>query len=183
MNNTATGLSPTRRMAIVGIAAGLAGCAAPTLGDYAQDAPVFDFRQYFDGTVFAHGIVSDRGGKVLRRFVVTMRCEWTGDTGTLDESFAYSDGEQQRRVWRVQRLADGRFVGRADDVTGEALGASAGAAFNWRYTLNVAVAGRVHALQFDDWMYRIDERTVINRAEMSKFGIRVGEVTLSFMRP
>jgi hypothetical protein len=35
-------------------------------------------------------------------------------------------------------------------------------------------------VQFDDWMYLVDERVMLNKAVMSKFGIHLGEVTLSF---
>lgn len=160
----------------------ITGCAAPQLSDYANTKPAFDFRNYFDGTVLAHGMVSDRSGKVLRRFVVTIHCNWVGDDGTLDEQFVYDDGERQHRLWRVKRLPGERFVGTADDVVGEAQGASAGSAFNWRYTLKLPVDGTVYEVQFDDWMHRIDERVVLNKAVMSKFGVRVGEITLSFSR-
>ena len=37
-------------------------------------------------------------------------------------------------------------------------------------------------VDFDDWMYLMDERVMLNRAVMSKLGIRLGEVTLSFRR-
>jgi hypothetical protein len=37
-------------------------------------------------------------------------------------------------------------------------------------------------VQFDDWMYLIDDKVMLNKAEMSKFGIRLGEVTLSFIK-
>lgn len=161
----------------------ITGCAGPQLSDYADSRPVFDLRQYFNGTVMAHGLVSDRNGKVLRSFVVTLRCNWVGDAGTLDEEFAYSDGEHQRRIWRVQKLADGSYTGAADDVVGQALGTTSGSAFNWHYTLRVPVSGSVYELQFDDWMHRVDERTVLNKAVMSKFGVRVGDVTLSFTKP
>ena len=180
--------SPRRRRWCAGIAtlaaAGLiAGCAGPRLDEYAASRPAFDFKAYFDGTVIAHGMVSDRGGKVQRRFVVTMRCSWTGDDGTLDEAFVYDDGERQRRVWRVRRQPDGRYTGRADDVLGEATGGAAGAAFNWRYTLSLPVRGSVYAVDFDDWMFQIDDRTVLNRATLSKFGVTVGEIVLSFHKP
>ena len=161
----------------------LSGCAGPQLADYAGQRPGFDFKQYFNGTVRAHGLVSERGGKVLRRFVVTMRCTWVDDVGTLDEAFEYDDGERQQRIWRVQKLPDGRYSGRADDVVGTAEGAESGAAFRWQYTLRVPVRGSERELRFDDWMYRVDERTVINRAAMHYFGVRVGEVTLSFSKP
>ncbi len=182
-----TASAPCRRAGILlatGALAGLlAACAGPKLQDFAGKGPAFDFRNYFDGAVQAHGMVSDRGGKVLRRFTVTMQGDWVGDAGTLDEQFVYDDGERQHRVWRVNRLADGSYSGRADDVVGKARGGEAGPAFNWQYTLRVVTGGREVELDFDDWMYRIDDRIVINRAAMYKFGVRVGEVTLSFTRP
>lgn len=161
----------------------LAGCAGPQAADYATQRPLFDFKSYFNGTLLAHGLVSDRSGKVVRRFVVTMHCDWVGDAGTLDERFVYDDGERQTRVWHVRSLADGSMVGTADDVVGQALGMSSGSAFNWRYTLRLPVGGNVYEVQFDDWLHLIDERTVLNKAVMSKFGVRVGEVLLSFSRP
>jgi hypothetical protein len=159
---------------------GLGACAGPRLEPHAGAQPVFDLRRYFDGTVLAHGMVSDRGGQVQRRFVVTIECRWNGDEGTLDEAFVFDDGERQRRVWRIRRLPDGRYSGTADDVVGEAIGTAAGPAFNWRYTLRLPVRGSVYDIEFDDWMYQIDQRTVLNRATMSKFGITVGDVVLSF---
>ena len=38
----------------------------------------------------------------------------------------------------------------------------------------------VYEVQFDDWMYLMNERVMINKAVMSKFGVRLGDVTLSF---
>jgi hypothetical protein len=161
----------------------LLGCAGPQPADYAHERPVLDLRQYFNGPVTAHGIFTDRSGRVVKRFVVHMRCEWSDDQGTLDEAFTYSDGSTQRRVWHLTRTADGRYTGRADDVVGTAEGQEAGNAFQWRYTLALPVDGHVWHVQFDDWMFLIDDRTVLNRAVMSKFGLRLGEVTLSFQRP
>ena len=57
-----------------------------------------------------------------------------------------------------------------------------GNAFNLRYVLALPVDGRTWNVDMDDWMYAIDERTVLNRTAMSKWGFRVGEVTLSFTR-
>ena len=160
----------------------LAGCAGPQLADYAAQRPMFDFKKYFSGKLIAHGMASDRGGTVQRRFVVTMDCTWIGNEGTLDEHFVYDDGEKQQRIWRVRLLPDGTLTGTADDVVGEARGAAAGAAFRWQYTLKLPARGSVYEVQFDDWIHLIDERTALNKAVISKFGIRVGEVLLSFTK-
>jgi hypothetical protein len=65
---------------------------------------------------------------------------------------------------------------------GEAVGVIAGNAFNWRYTLALPIDGRTWHVDFDDWMFLIDDQVMLNRAVMSKFGIRLGEVTLSFTK-
>jgi hypothetical protein len=166
-----------------GAVATLAGCAsAPTPADYAAETPVLDLKRYFDGELVAHGIFTDRSGKVARRFTVQMTGTWQGDEGTLDERFTYSDGKTERRVWRLTDLGNGRWRGRADDVVGEATGQSSGNALNWAYTLRLPVDDKVYEVQFDDWMFLMDERVMLNRAIMSKFGIRLGEVTLAFRK-
>ncbi len=163
-------------------ALGLSGCASPQIGDFAGQKPELDLKRYFQGKVDAWGVFTDRSGQVVKRFVVEMDCQWTGDEGVLDEQFFYSDGTRQRRVWRLRHLGQGRYTGRADAVVGEASGQTSGNAFRWGYTLALPVDGRVWEVQFDDWMYLMDDRVMLNKARMSKWGIYLGEVTLSFTR-
>lgn len=176
-------LAASATLAIASLATlGLAGCASPTPADYARQGPKLDLKQYFNGKLLAHGIVTDRSGKVLQRFTALITGTWVGDTGTLDERFTYADGRQETRVWTIQRGADGHYTGTAADVLGEAQGQAAGNALNWRYTLLLPVDGRTWEIQFDDWMFLVDDQVMLNRAVMSKFGIRLGEVLLSFQR-
>ncbi|MCE2908623.1 MAG: DUF3833 domain-containing protein [Burkholderiaceae bacterium] len=168
--------------ALLAASALVLGCASPAPADYAGEKPVLDLKRYFNGELVAHGIFTDRSGKVARRFVVQMTGTWTGNQGVLDERFIYSDGKTERRVWRLTDLGGGRWEGRADDVVGIATGVSSGNALNWRYTLALPVDGKVYEVQFDDWMYLVDDKVMLNKATMSKFGIRLGEVTLSFTK-
>jgi hypothetical protein len=160
----------------------LGACAGPNVADYADQKPVLDLKTYFNGELVAHGLFTDRSGRVQRRFVVQMTGSWSGNQGTLDERFTYSDGKTERRVWRLTDEGNGRWSGRADDVVGVADGRAAGNALNWRYTLRLPVDGSVYEVQFDDWMFLMDERVMLNKAVMSKFGIHLGEVTLAFYR-
>jgi hypothetical protein len=166
--------------ATMAAAALAAGCASPVPADYAGEKPVLDLKTYFNGELTAHGLFTDRSGKVVRRFTVLMTGTWQGDSGTLDERFTYSDGKTDRRVWHLTDQGGGHYIGRADDVVGDAIGTAAGNALNWRYTLRLPVDGSVYDVQFDDWMYLMDERVMLNKAAMSKLGFRLGEVTLSF---
>ena len=168
--------------ALLPAAALMTSCASPTVADYAAEKPVLDLKSYFNGPVEAQGIFTDRSGKVVRRFTVQMTGTWVGDQGVLDERFTYSDGKTERRVWKLTDEGNGRWTGRADDVVGTAEGRAAGNALNWRYTLSLPVDGKVYEVQFDDWMYLANERVMLNKAAMSKFGIFLGEVTLSFQK-
>ena len=160
----------------------LGGCASHDIETYRADKPVLDLRSYFNGTLDAYGIFTDRSGQVVRRFTVVMVCTWQGDQGVLDEAFTYSDGTTERRVWRLTQWPDGRYTGTAGDVVGEAQGQTSGNAFRWNYTLRLPVDGKEYEVQFDDWMFLVDDRVLLNRATMSKFGVTLGEVLLSFTK-
>ena len=175
----------TRRHVLLTLLAGsavLAGCAGPQVSDYAQQRPALQLDRYFNGRIRAHGIFQKRGGEVVRRFTVVMDCHWEGNQGVLDEAFSYSDGTTSRRVWRLTKHEGGRYTGRADDVVGEAAGQESGNAFRWNYTLRLPVDGKEYEVQFDDWMFLVDERVMLNRATMSKFGVTLGEVLLTFTK-
>lgn len=150
--------------------------------EYHDMQPTLDLREYFSGSITAWGQFQDRSGKVIKRFTVDMTGTWQGDKGKLVEYFTYDDGSKQTRIWHLTRLADGRYKGHADDVVGEAIGFAAGPALKWEYTMALPVDGKIHHVQFNDWMFLHDNQTLINRAVMSKFGIRLGEVTLFFRK-
>ena len=99
--------------ALLAGAAALAGCASPQVSDYAQQRPKLELDRYFNGRIRAHGIFQKRGGEVVRRFTVVMDCHWEGNQGLLDESFTYSDGTTQRRVWRLTKHAYAKSSGMA----------------------------------------------------------------------
>jgi len=161
---------------------GLWGCSSVDVEKYRSETPVLDLRQYFNGTLEAHGIFQDRSGEVVKRFTVNIDARWQGDVGTLDEHFTYADGSTQRRVWTITRTGEGRYIGRADDVVGEARGEEAGNALRWRYVMALPVDGKVYNVDFDDWMFLIDDQVMLNRSLMSKYGFALGEVTLSLKR-
>ena len=166
----------------IGATALASGCATQSIDSYASEKPKLDLRQYFNGTLDAYGQFADRSGQVVRRFKVVMACSWNGDQGVLDEDFTYSDGKKERRIWRLTRKADGTYEGRADDVVGVAYGRESGNAFYWTYTLRLPVGDKTYDVQFEDWMYLIDDKVMLNKASMSKFGFNLGEVTLAFYK-
>jgi hypothetical protein len=175
----------TRLVAAAGAVALAASCAAIDPQVYAKEQPPLDLKRYFDGTLVGHGLFMDRSGQVQRRFVVTIKASWAGDTGTLDEDFAWSDGERERRVWTLRPVPGqpGRWTGTAADVKGEAKGVVAGNALNWSYTFLLKTKeGKRYDIDFDDWMFLIDDQVMLNRAAMTFWGFRVGEVLISFRR-
>lgn len=161
---------------------GLAGCAGVPVERYQKEKPVLDLRTYFNGTLDGWGMFQDRSGEVIKRFHVVIDAKWQGEVGTLDERFTWSDGTTSQRIWTITRQADGRYTGKAADVIGEALGEASGNALRWRYVLALPVDGKTYHVDFDDWMFLIDDKVMLNRSAMSKFGIHLGEVTLSFTK-
>jgi hypothetical protein len=164
----------------------LSACSGPKISDYAKEKPTLELSEYFSGTIDAYGIFTDRSGEVKKRFTVVIKADWKvvdgKKVGTLDESFDYSDGTKQKRIWTLIEQSPGKYIGKADDVIGVAQGDLAGNALNWTYTLALPVDGTIYHVQFNDWMYLVTPKVMLNKAKMSKFGIELGEVTLSFYK-
>ncbi|MAS67153.1 MAG: hypothetical protein CMK82_10170 [Pseudomonadales bacterium] len=160
----------------------LASCGSVTGQDYAGEQPKLDLISFFDRPVEAWGIFQDRSGQVIKRFHVDITSQRDGDRLILDERFLYSDGTTQQRVWTLTPDGTDRWRGTADDVVGEAIGELAGNALRWQYQLNLPVDDTTYVVTFDDWMYLMDEDTLINRSSMLKFGVELGQVTLFFRR-
>ncbi|MBA1149052.1 DUF3833 domain-containing protein [Ectothiorhodospiraceae bacterium WFHF3C12] len=160
----------------------LSGCAGVPVERYADNRPALVLEDYFAGQTTAWGIFQDGGGEVIRRFRVDIDGRMENGTLVLDESFQYADGETDRRVWRIERLDEHRYRGQAGDIIGTATGVRHGNALNWRYTLALETGDGTWQLDFNDWMYLLEDGVLINRAEVTKWGFRVGEVTLFFKK-
>ena len=65
--------------------------------------PVLELDRYFNGTIDGWGMVQERSGKAIRRFHVVIDAKWNGATGTLDESFEWSDCVKEKRVWTITK--------------------------------------------------------------------------------
>ena len=170
-------------LAIAALSLGLAACATPGVEHYRAEQPALVMENYFSGPLEAWGMFQGRDGAVQKRFHVRIDARWENGTGVLDEHFRWSDGSTSRRVWTLVRQPDGSYRGTADDVIGEAVGEVSGNALRWRYVLALPVDGKVYHVDFDDWMFLIDDKVMLNRSFMSKWGFRLGEVTLSFTKP
>lgn len=161
---------------------GLNGCGGITVNHYADQQPTLDLKKYFNGTLDAYGMFQKRSGEVVKRFHVVIDARWNGDVGTLDERFTYSDGTTQQRIWTITQTGPQTYRGTAADVVGEALGERSGNALRWRYVLALPVDDKVYQVDFDDWMFLMNDRVMLNRSSMSKWGFDLGEVTLTFVK-
>jgi hypothetical protein len=171
-----------RLLPIALLVALVSGCGGVEPRDYQGTEPRFEIEEFFAGKTKAWGIFQGRSGEVKRRFEVTIDGYRDGEVFVLDERFQYADGETDQRVWRIRRTGEHTYRGRADDIIGVATGEQYGNALNWRYQLRLDVEGSTYDLTFNDWMYQINDRVMVNRATVTKFGFEVGEVTLFFQR-
>ncbi len=108
---------------------------------------------------------------------VDMQCSWNGDTGTLDETFTYADGKRAPGGRSPRTTTN--TAGTAADVVGEAVGAA------WATPCTGSTCwpcpwNTVYNVHFNDWMWQLDDTIMMNRAVFSKFGIRLGEVFITF---
>ena len=142
--------------------------------------PDFTPEIYFAQSLKAYGVFIDRFGTVRRQFEVTVNGTLTPDGFILDEDFLYDDGEVEIRRWRVTKLGEGRYQGRCDDVVGVAEGVHKDNMLSWQYRFRLDMFGRKVTVAFDDVMLLHADGIMVNRAIVSKWGLKLGEVLLTF---
>ena len=160
----------------------LNGCSGMKPIDYIDQKPRLIIEDYLSGNVKAWGILQNRSGKVIRQFSASLNGKWDGEQLVLDEKFNWSDGEVQERQWKIKKIDQNNYEGTAGDVVGKAKGYSYGPIFKFEYVLLVPVKGKQMKITFDDWIFKQDDRVAINKATMTKFGIKVGELTVLFVK-
>ena len=144
------------------------------------DIPTFLPEDYFDGQLAAFGMFIDRFGTVQRQFRVTIEGRRRDDGFILDEYFVYDDGALETRQWIVTACGNGLYRGECADVLGHATGRLTDNVLSWRYKFNLPMFGRKVTVLFDDVMALQDGSIMVNRAKVSKWGILIGEVLITF---
>ena len=144
--------------------------------------PEFSLEDYFSGKTEAWWLFHDRFGNLKRSFKVDITGTLSGNELTLDERFLYDDGEEDQRIWKIKLLGNNKYSGTADDVVGSAIGEASGNALNWKYKLNLKIKDSTVKVDFDDWMFLQDRGILINRAEVKKWGLNIGVVTITFLK-
>ncbi len=149
--------------------------------DYA-DGPQFDIRERFNGPIVCEGIIYGPTGRVSSRFVADFEASWTGNVGTMVETFRYDSGSVQNREWTLTLGNDGSIKAEAPDVVGAGSGKQEGSAVLLNYRIKLTEEAGGHALDVTDWMYLMSNGSILNRSQFRKFGIKVAELVAT-MRP
>lgn len=176
------------RLIAVSAALLLAACTGkPSLNDPALPGPEFELEEFFDGRLVAYGQFQDLFGTVRRSFVVQIAGDWDGERLRLVEDFVYEDGATEQRIWTLVKTGEETWEGTAPGVIGVATGVEDGNRFNWRYEIDLPVPsadGKIETLRvsFDDWMWQLSDDRLFNRAYMRRFGIDIGDVSITFER-
>jgi hypothetical protein len=128
------------------------------------------------------GVIFGPFGRVTSRFVAEFEGNWDGNEGELQEKFVYDSGETQERVWSLKMGERGQIEATAPDVVGTGKGLQAGSAFGMTYRLRLPKESGGYVLDATDWMYLLENGTIMNRSQFRKFGITVAELVATIRR-
>ena len=150
--------------------------------DLATAGPTFDLKEHLNGPILCEGLIYGPTGRVTSRFVANMVGSWDGNTGTLRERFHYDSGTVQDRVWTLHLSEGGAIRAEAADVIGTGTGTASGAAVHMDYRIKLTPEAGGHVLHVTDWMYLMENGTIMNRSQFSKFGITVAELVATLRK-
>lgn len=162
----------------------LSACSSVNINDYSNNSPKLITKEFFNGNLTAHGVVKNRSNKVIRHFNATIKAYWENGQGTLEEKFIFDDGEVQYRTWKLMPNKNNPeiFSATAGDVVGTGEGKTSGNAFNLNYVLKVKYNESTINVNVNDWMWLVNDKTLLNESTLTKFGFKVGTVQLVIVK-
>ena len=169
-----------RRALALALSASLAGCASPSVQQFAATAPAFDPVTFFTGHIVSWGVLEDRSGYPTK--VVTTDCVGApeGPDGLHMVQHLAEGADRQVRDWHMRRVSPTHFEATANDVVGVASGDASGRVFHWTFVLALKPGNSLENVTMDQWMYLQDDGSMINRDTIRKFGVILAEVTEHF---
>lgn len=168
-----------RSLPALGLLASLLGaCASPPQAPATTAAPPLALEAFFPGRTEGDGVFTNSWTGSARRFRVVIDGTWDGSVLTLVEDFDYVDGEKDRKTWQLRRTGPGTFRGTREDVVGDARAWTEAKVVRLEYT--VKLGG--WTVDFADVLALRDDGSLLNRAIVGKWGLRVGRVELVLRR-
>ena len=172
-----------RFAAIACAAALLSGCAtAPAISPDAQTRQLV-LEKFFAGRTVASGSFVNAITGAERRVNVLLDGKWNGKVLKLFEDFTYADGERVQKTWFLTKTGPNTYSGTREDVVGTAIGVQDGALVRLSYDTNLAAGGSTVVVHFEDVLELRSDGTLLNKAVISKLGVRIGDVTLVIRHP
>ena len=172
-------------LALTALAFTAACTGKPSLKDPVLTDRQLNIEEFFDGKTIAYGQFQDVFGTVRRSFKVTINGDWDGKRLRLVEDFVYEDTSTEQRVWTLVKTGENTWQGTAPGVIGVAQGVEDGNRFNWKYTIDLPIpsasgTSETVRVTFDDWMWLLSDDRLFNRAYMKRYGLSIGDVSISF---
>ncbi|MFN3937958.1 MAG: DUF3833 domain-containing protein [Gemmobacter sp.] len=169
-------------LALVAAHSRFLGFRSQTPAQFRGKGPDFDLRRHLSGPILCEGVIYGPSGRVTSRFVADMEARWEGNTGIMTERFRYDSGAVQDRRWTLTLGNDGTIRAEAPDVVGPGLGRQEGAGVRLDYRIRLPQDAGGHVLTVTDWMYLMENGTIMNHSQFRKFGIKVAELVATMRR-
>ncbi len=175
-------MTPTRRTAMLGLGALAAPASArASAGPEPLREPAFDPETWFEGRTDAYGLF-EALGRARFGFSTWLQGERAPDGLILRERFLYDTGERWERTWRFARAGEGAWSAAAQNTPAPGRMVVQGSAARMVYVADMPTGGKLQRLRFDMRLNRVGP-VVQNRSDVSKWGVPIGRLTMTFVKP
>lgn len=176
------GLTPVLRACCVLVLCLLSACSAPRkISYFSGTIPAFDPVAFWTGHVQSWGVIETPGGAPSDSITTDCQGRLAADgTLHLHQTLTEGDGTTRHRDWTLRRLSPTTYEASANDMAAPVTGTAAGRAFTWHWVWELAPHASLKRVTMTQWMYLLQDGTLLNRTIITKFGVTVAEVTEHF---
>ena len=165
----------------VALASLLLSACASTEAASGPSGPEFVPERWFAGTTRGEGVFRRLGARADTRFSMVIEGATDGELLTMDETFTTPKG-RWNRVWTIRKTGERTYAAALTTGEGPITVEREGDTVRMRYRAQAPLVDRRFVARFEQRLQLRPDGTVLNTADVYKYGIRVGRSTVVFRK-
>ena len=134
--------------------------------------------EFFSAPVRVEGFFLNLWSRSRLGIAIDITPAWDGHVLSLEEHFAFSDGQADHKIWKLEKTGPGTYNGSREDMIGTGRVWTEGNLVRLNYVLVMVGTG----VSFDETMRLGEDGVLIARSTISKWRIPIGRVDLRMRR-
>ena len=152
--------------------------------DYLEKSAKLDIKNFFNGELEVFAVVQDAGGKIESSYTSKVVGKWEEGRGNVQFNYLFNNGKKDSRTWlfTINDSSGFSIIGHDFIESGNGRNQGNAAVINYSLNLNRGLGDKKQRVDFEDYLYLVDEKSAIIISSMKQDKKNVAKAIISLKK-